>query len=1490
MNSHSLWRSNGRRFLTSIAGVFVFLFCFFAIGAEANAATCTFTAASSTDWNTDANWSCGHEPLVSDDVVLPLGLATTTVMSADATAQNVTIQTGAGLNLNGNTLEVNGSWVNTGLLIPTMGTVKFIGTTLATIGTEPNFYHLTVDKTFGALELAGNVTTTGNYTLTQGTVDLKSFVFSLGGNFDLVSGTFTAGSTSTVRFFGTADQSLSAITNFENVQIVKTSGTVILVGNATFGAAGGMLTMVSSTLNTDNWTLNVGQATILSGASVTTTDGGVVNFNGYVTSSGIIGGFGGVINFLTTSTNNGTLDAGSYASGRINFSTTHTNNGTIDVHHGIVTANGDLINIGTIDGGSLSGELVLNLLWQQIGTFNKQTGRVTFGGGIDQMIPSETYNQLRINKTSGTAALAGNATTSNMFYLDAGTFSFDGNQLKAYYYWYNGGGTVDTSAGGSIMFTGSSPQLVQETIFPNIIVEKAANEVTQTGNVSSTGNFTVNDGNWDADAYNLNVSSTTMIVSGSQVASVAGNMTFGNVTSTGTLGTVSGILLFNSTTTNNGVLNLGDTQATFMGAIVNNNIINAGAADVNVYDAWNPGGTFNAGSSEVFFRGTYFHVIPALSYYNMTVMMDNPGDAVTVGGHVTTTRNFELQQGTLNIMNEWMSSKRSWYKHPTNASFDPGSGTVELYFPSSGYVTNNGTFYNLSISKSAWSTNIQSDINVANNFSVTGSHEVVFLTWDLHVTGTSMISVASVSSTSGSMNFVGSVSSTGGIESDSGNVTFNSDYVNNGSFYAGSGDTLHDATTTNNGSYNVETGNVTTTASFTSAGVFNLGSGLFAGSESMSFGAGTETSNGGIFRLYTPANQTIIGWEPSGLWNFHSVKTGGWIVTNANINVTGNLDMAGGGATLLTGGTSMTVTGTTMIASGDIVTSTAGTLTFVGAFNNSGSLLSDGNVNINGTVTNGGLIDMDSPGDLVFGAIVTNNGTIDHENGGDILFEDDFINNGTFNGWGQSYFNRDWLTAGAISFGSNSIFTFNGPGDQDLPSGLVSRTLEINKSGGTATLLGNASAYDVNLQAGIFDLGGFTFDLLDDWSNTGGTLTGNGMVDVRGTLTQTLSTESNFYILEINKTIGTVNMSGNVTTTNRFTLNNGTFNIGNMYFAVTGSSYENYDQITVGALGGIIHAASSTLFTDNTGTEVATFTTTDNLFVTVHDANSNLDGTTVETFTINVTAGTDAETITLTETGIATGIFRNTTPLTAVSSPTVIPGNGQISIAADAVGATTYTDAQDAGDSLSDTATLIFTGSAGTPAGGGGGGGGGGGLPPVIAEPSVDDATQARLDKLAEIGIAVHSLVKLQNDGDVDTQHDTAVYYVATDGRRHAFSNHKIYFTWYADFAGVQEISLEKLSSIPLGTNVTYKPGVKMVKFTTDDKAYAVSKGGMLHWVTTEAAAIELYGDKWNENIDDISDAFYLDYGFGPPDIASIADFDPATHQASVTYPSDSLK
>lgn len=166
----------------------------------------------------------------------------------------------------------------------------------------------------------------------------------------------------------------------------------------------------------------------------------------------------------------------------------------------------------------------------------------------------------------------------------------------------------------------------------------------------------------------------------------------------------------------------------------------------------------------------------------------------------------------------------------------------------------------------------------------------------------------------------------------------------------------------------------------------------------------------------------------------------------------------------------------------------------------------------------------------------------------------------------------------------------------------------------------------------------------------------------------------------------------------------------------------------------------------------------------------------------------------------------------------------------------------------------------------------------------------ARLANFNRIGVHIHELVKLPDDGNPFTQYDSAVYYLGTDGRRHAFPDPGVYFTWYADFSQVQILNSGDLASIPLGANVTYHPGTKMVKFDTDPKTYVVTGNRVLRWVANEGVAAQLYGPYWNTRIDDIQDTFYTNYLITVTNpVYGLSDYNPDSIRSAYTYPSDVL-
>jgi hypothetical protein len=121
------------------------------------------------------------------------------------------------------------------------------------------------------------------------------------------------------------------------------------------------------------------------------------------------------------------------------------------------------------------------------------------------------------------------------------------------------------------------------------------------------------------------------------------------------------------------------------------------------------------------------------------------------------------------------------------------------------------------------------------------------------------------------------------------------------------------------------------------------------------------------------------------------------------------------------------------------------------------------------------------------------------------------------------------------------------------------------------------------------------------------------------------------------------------------------------------------------------------------------------------------------------------------------------------------------------------------------------------------------------------------------------------SDSLVKTPAASAVYYCGADGKRYVFPNEKIYFSWYPDFSKVQTVDSAVMASLPIGGNVTYKPGVRMIKIESDPKTYIVSRKGVLRWVPTEEIATKLYGPTWSKMIDDLPVSLFTDYVVSQP-------------------------
>lgn len=125
------------------------------------------------------------------------------------------------------------------------------------------------------------------------------------------------------------------------------------------------------------------------------------------------------------------------------------------------------------------------------------------------------------------------------------------------------------------------------------------------------------------------------------------------------------------------------------------------------------------------------------------------------------------------------------------------------------------------------------------------------------------------------------------------------------------------------------------------------------------------------------------------------------------------------------------------------------------------------------------------------------------------------------------------------------------------------------------------------------------------------------------------------------------------------------------------------------------------------------------------------------------------------------------------------------------------------------------------------------------------------------------SLIKLGCEGDVYPNDPcTSVYFYGVDGKRHAFPTEAVFDSWFDDFDDLVVISDTVMSSIPLGKNVTFRPGKRMVKFSTNS-VYAVSYAGLLRPIANAEIAETLFGEDWVSLIEIVDDVFYGNYRIG---------------------------
>ncbi|MFP5042615.1 T9SS type A sorting domain-containing protein [Parasediminibacterium sp. JCM 36343] len=139
----------------------------------------TWTGVTSTNWVTPGNWCSGTVPASGADVTIPVqGSGSYPVLAANTTIGNLTINTGASLNLNGKILTLTGSTTGTGYIKGSASSSIIVNSTSTSVlyfnpsGTDSLLNSLIINGTGGA-KLGNGLGITNLLTLNAGNLNLN---------------------------------------------------------------------------------------------------------------------------------------------------------------------------------------------------------------------------------------------------------------------------------------------------------------------------------------------------------------------------------------------------------------------------------------------------------------------------------------------------------------------------------------------------------------------------------------------------------------------------------------------------------------------------------------------------------------------------------------------------------------------------------------------------------------------------------------------------------------------------------------------------------------------------------------------------------------------------------------------------------------------------------------------------------------------------------------------------------------------------------------------------------------------------------------------------------------------------------------------------------------------------------------------------------------------------------------------------------------------
>lgn len=200
--------------------------------------THTWTGATDSDWGNASNWNSSQVPAAGDHVIIS-NAAFSPLLNANREVGDLTIDSGAVLNLESYNLTIHGDWVNEGTLISGFSTVIFSGTTSQSISGNQTFYNLKIENEGGVNNISGSDSIVNVLSILYGnfyTHDSIVFISNVNGtaSLDELGGSIT-GKVTVQRYINVTSDDWrflsSPISNFSFVQVADDFWTSGIIGS-----------------------------------------------------------------------------------------------------------------------------------------------------------------------------------------------------------------------------------------------------------------------------------------------------------------------------------------------------------------------------------------------------------------------------------------------------------------------------------------------------------------------------------------------------------------------------------------------------------------------------------------------------------------------------------------------------------------------------------------------------------------------------------------------------------------------------------------------------------------------------------------------------------------------------------------------------------------------------------------------------------------------------------------------------------------------------------------------------------------------------------------------------------------------------------------------------------------------------------------------------------------------------------------------------------